>query len=225
MCWFNQGKITVAIRIKKSKLRRLGRGTECLLWPCRVTAPAEWVCQLKLAQTTQSATRIVLFFAGWTSYWLRRGFVAVPVWRGIWRPFAKHGVPPRLQWRLSPWWYGEGFQKAAPGLMRPALCDGVHVLPHFALIHSQAMKMSHVEMAILFYFFYYHGKIYYLFLIKTAWFFFFFFKLLVQTVAELYQWCRLQTQLAVPGGHVLLWAPHRTVTKCINAWEALPILK
>lgn len=112
------------------------------------------------------------FFPGWTSYWLWRGFVAVPVWRGIWRPFAKHGVPPRLQWRLSPWGYGEGFQKAAPGLMCPALCDGVHVLPHFALIHSQAMKMSHIRNG-HFIFFYYHDKIYYLFLIKTAWLLFF----------------------------------------------------
>lgn len=58
--------------------------------------------------------------------------------------------------------------------MRPALCDGVHVLPHFALIHSQAMKMSHVEMAILFYFFLLSWKDLLLISDKNSLIFFFF---------------------------------------------------
>lgn len=47
-------------------MSRLGGGTQCLLWPCCVTAPAEWVGELKLAQTTQSEMGIFcgFFFQG-----------------------------------------------------------------------------------------------------------------------------------------------------------------
>ena len=191
-------------------LSRPARDPKDSLWPCAITALVERVGKLELDSdyTIRRVNRsLFFFFLGWTSYWLWRGFIAVTFWRGIWRPFAKHGVPSRVQWRLSPWRYGEGFQAAAPGLTRPSPeWRGAWVTSLCTDSFLSNENVTHQKLP----FFYHHYKIYYLFLIKTSCFLGFF-KLLVRTVAEQCQWCRVQAQLTVSGrGHILLWAPHKT---------------
>lgn len=119
-------------------------------WLLTTTAVIASVAKLKPIQLLPVWTVCFCFVLGWTSYWLWRGFVAVPVWRGLWGPFAEPGVPPGLQWGLSPWGDGEGLQETAPGLTQPQPCWALG-LPHFALICSQAMKCHMSEIPFFFF--------------------------------------------------------------------------
>lgn len=163
MCWFNPAGTDSSGSEDTAAQSRPARDW---LWLLTTT---EWVATWKPIQILQSEVWTVWFrFCSRANEllamaWLcccpcLEGPLKTLCWTWCLLLAAMETLPLR-RWRGTP--RDGAWFDAAPALL------GVG-LPHFALICSQAMKMSHVRNC-HFFFFYYHDKIYYLFLIKTAW--------------------------------------------------------